>query len=284
MDRVLQENKPVLGFEDLLRTCDPTLYDGVYSQLESGDKRSLLALQNVIRNRGTSYVYLEIGSYMGGSLQTHLLDPRCRKLYSIDIRPSDPPDNRGDVLPYPHNSTSLMLENLKAIAPGSVAKVQCIEASTSQIDASVVTDPPDLCFIDGEHTAKAVADDFRFCRSVLADNGIILFHDSNVVFDGIQTILDDLTKEQVVFSACVLPFSLFVLEFGGDRVRTDSYVHPLLLDNYTAYLGGLMLMKHYRDVFNGRSVRVLRFIHRRLQEIQTPSLALSRLREIFTKS
>ena len=278
------EQKVVPTFEDLLRACDPALFDGVYAQLEAGDKRSLLALQNVMRNRASSYVYLEIGSYMGGSLQTHLLDPRCRKIYSIDIRPYDPPDNRGDVLPYPHNSTSLMLENLRAIAPGSVAKVQCIEASTPRIDASAIADPPDICFIDGEHTAKAVADDFRFCRNVLADNGIILFHDSNVVFDGIQAILDDLTRERVVFSACVLPFSLFVLELGGDRIRTDPIVHPLLLDNYNAYLGGLMLMKHYRDVFNGRAVRVLRFVHRRLQELQKPSLALSRLRDFFTKS
>ena len=272
------------NFEDLLQACDPVLFQGVYSQLEPGDMRSILALQNVIRERGKTYTYLEIGSYMGGSIQTHLLDPRCTRIYSIDNRPYTPSDGRGRDLPYPHNSTSLMLKNLEAIGPQEVTKVTCLEATASEVNRSSITERPDFCFIDGEHTEEAVIADFALCRTVLQDGGIICFHDSNIVFGGIHTIIDGLKREGVVFSACILPFTVFVIELGSDLVRKDPRIVSQILDNHTAYIGGLELMEHYRDVFNSRPVKALRFVHRRLLEIQKPSLILARLREILLKS
>ncbi|MBM2841234.1 MAG: hypothetical protein HW412_1762 [Bacteroidetes bacterium] len=230
----------------------------------------MLAIQKTIRAKQQPYAYLEIGSYMGGSIQPYLFDDRCSRIYSIDLRPAIPPDVRGVLQVYPENSTQNMLSRLREVSAEGVSKIKCFDADASTIEPKSIDERPTICLIDGEHTDKAVVADFAFCKTVLADSGIICFHDSNIVYGGLTMIIEQLKAERVQFNAFVLPLHVFVFEFGGCTVHDSADIAAMLKDNYVQYLAGLKSMEHYRDVYNSRGVRFLRFLHRRLLDIQNP--------------
>ena len=85
----------MLNFEQSIKTLDLGLFEKISSQSSDDDKQSLLACQLATRELAGAYHYLEIGSYLGGSIQPHLLDRHCAKIYSIDKRPLNQPDERG---------------------------------------------------------------------------------------------------------------------------------------------------------------------------------------------
>ena len=163
-------------FDRALASLDTRLFDRIESQTSTNDRRSLLACQLAVRTQRAPYVYLEIGSHMGGSLQPHVLDPQCQRMYSIDNRPSSQPDERGLPYAYSDNSTGRMLSALGAMSPDGVTRLTCIDADASRVAPRVIDSQPHLCFIDGEHTDAAVVSDFAFCRRVLAKDGAIVFH------------------------------------------------------------------------------------------------------------
>src|SRR5438552_88943 len=97
---------------DRIAALDVSLFDQVsLAQTHVDDRRALLAIHDALAERG-SFTYLEIGSYLGGSLQAMIADPRCECIISIDSRPEAPPDERGGWRPYPDNTTEAMLANL----------------------------------------------------------------------------------------------------------------------------------------------------------------------------
>src|SRR4051794_16482548 len=100
---------PHASFEGRLERLDLSLFEAIPSESYPGDRRSWLALQHAVRRAPAGYTYLEIGSHLGGSLQQHLVDPRCRRIFSIDKRPLVQPDDRGVVWHYDGNSTARML-------------------------------------------------------------------------------------------------------------------------------------------------------------------------------
>ena len=85
------------------------------TQSSEGDRRSLLDIQNIVRAVDASYVYLEVGSHLGGTLLPHLMDPLCRVVVSVDPRPASQADERGRVFHYERNSTSRMIRNWKQL-------------------------------------------------------------------------------------------------------------------------------------------------------------------------
>src|SRR5262249_61896633 len=87
------------GFRQMLPEPDISFFDAVPTQLLPGDRRSILTVQQVTAERLGRYAYLEIGSYLGGSLQPHLLDDRCVALYSTHPRPQPQPAQRGQDFP-----------------------------------------------------------------------------------------------------------------------------------------------------------------------------------------
>lgn len=264
-------NENMDTFEQSIGRLDQRLFDAIYSQLFDGDKKTLLAIQKSIRESLGTYSYLEIGSYTGGSLQPHLLDPRCSRIYSIDKRPFIPPDDRGIVQKYPDNSTERMLGLLRALSPEGVNKVTCFDDDAANIDTALIVEKPNICFIDGEHTEKAVLSDFQFCRKVLAPKGLICFHDSNIVFAGLAKAIEMLKREGALFRAYALPQNVFVVELGAFSIHRSDDVFPMLLNNYETYFAGLMSMEHYREVYNSMPVRVMRFLHRRLMDLRHPA-------------
>lgn len=204
---------------DRIAGLDVSLFDHVAdAQTKPGDRRALLALHDGVARRG-AFTYLEIGSYMGGSLQVAVADPRCEKIVSIDPRPPRPPDIRGGSHEYPDNTTARMLELLSAVPRADLRKIEPIEASSENIDPDRLT-RPDLCFVDGEHTDRAVLRDAMFCRQVLRGRGIIAFHDAWLVQRGILSFLRRAGRPRRSYA---LGFDMFVVELGDVPTLLD---HP----------------------------------------------------------
>lgn len=239
------------SFEKQLSNLDLKLFEKINSQSTDDDKKSLLACQFAVRELKPDYNYLEIGSYLGGSIQPHLLDEKCAKIYSIDKRPEQQPDQRGIDYVYQNNSTARMLEHLRQLDSDKIEKVITIDGDTREIGPAQVKDKIDLCFIDGEHTDKAVFSDFEFCLNVLSQNGgAILFHDAQITYNGIADCIKYLKDKKINFRAYNLPSIVFVLEINNFPLHQNAKVLDLLTNNYNGYLESLRYNDDYRKFAN----------------------------------
>lgn len=239
------------SFEKQLSNLDLKLFGKINSQSTDDDKQSLLACQFAVRQLKSNYNYLEIGSYLGGSIQPHLLDDKCAKIYSIDKRPERQPDERGIDFVYQNNSTERMLEHLRQVDVDKIEKVSTIDGDTREIDAAQIEDKIDLCFIDGEHTDAAVFSDFEFCLSVLNKNGgAILFHDAQITYNGIADCIKYLKDRKSNFRAYNLPSIVFVVEINNFPLHQNTKVLDLLTNNYNGYLESLQFNDNYRKFAN----------------------------------
>lgn len=208
---------------DRIESLDLSLFDSIETQSSDGDRLAWLAVQRAMR-QPSGYVYLEIGSHLGGSLQQHLADPLCRGIVSIDKRPLSQPDDRGKVYHYEGNSTARMLDNLRRIAPEQLGKVTCFDADASEIDPQKIELPPTFCFIDGEHTEPAVLSDFEFCLKVCADDAAICFHDDKIIHPALGSILSSLRTRGIPFTARKLTGVTFGIFLRKCPVAHDPYV------------------------------------------------------------
>ena len=114
--------------ESRIEGMDVSLFDAIQSQSDNGDRRSWLALQRSVRAAKDGYTYLEIGSYLGGSIQQYLVDQKCHTIYSIDKRPLHPPDDRGGTVHYEDNSMERMLHNLESVDATQLHKLVCFDS------------------------------------------------------------------------------------------------------------------------------------------------------------
>ncbi|MCW5962029.1 MAG: class I SAM-dependent methyltransferase [Pyrinomonadaceae bacterium] len=246
------------NFEQKINDLDLSLFERIESQSVDEDKRSLLSCQSAVRELVPKYKYLEIGSYLGGSIQPHLLDDRCAKIYSIDKRPLRQPDERGVDYTYLNNSTERMMELLKDVAPDNMSKITTIDGDTGEISTDEVADKIDLCFIDGEHTDYAALRDFKFCLDVLNENGAILFHDAVITYNGIADCIEYLKKKKIKFRAYNLPAIVFAVEIGDFPMHKNSNVLERLLNNHVGYLFSLQYNDYYRQFANKTPFRMYR--------------------------
>jgi hypothetical protein len=255
------------SFDQAIAALDLKLFEKIDSQSTEQDKRSLLALQNAVRElRPDGYTYLEIGSYLGGSIQPHLLDDRCSRIYSIDKRPLQQPDARGFDYKYLNNSTERMLEKLCGVAPQKMEKLTTIDGDSATIGPDRIADKIDLCFIDGEHTDRAVVSDFKFCLGVLGDSGCIAFHDAQITYNGIASCIEHLRANGIDFRAYVLPHIVFVIEIGNFPLHANVQINERLMNNHEAYLFGLQNNDHFREFSNKLPFRVARNFISRLRK------------------
>jgi len=219
----------VVDFSQRLESLDLTLFDGVPTQSEDGDRQSWLAVQRSVR-RPAGYTYLEIGSHLGGSIQQHLIDPWCQKIISIDKRSLNMPDDRGETVYYEGNFTARMLDNLSRIARHELSKVICFDADAKDVDPHAIPAPPDFCFIDGEHTYAAVISDFEFCLRVCAPNAAICFHDDRFLYGAVGAALTLLRHRRIPFSARKLGGDTFGIFLRDCNAANDAYVRDCSRD------------------------------------------------------
>src|SRR5439155_3409293 len=118
---------------DRVDRLDVSLFDQISAGGTSlGDVRSLLALHAALASRG-NFDYLEVGSYMGRSMQALVADPRCRTIISIDRRSVATPDVRSYPAAYPDNTTAAMLDSLGDVPGANLDKLIAIDASTEDL-------------------------------------------------------------------------------------------------------------------------------------------------------
>jgi Methyltransferase domain len=203
-------------FEGRIAQLDTTLFGLVHTQSTEKDRRSWLALQRAVRDVKARYVYLEIGSYRGGSLQQYLQDPKCSRIYSIDNRTVD--DRHSE------NSTQAMLDNLSAVAPDEMHRLVCFDTDAHDVPRGSIRDAVDICFIDGKHTNEAVLSDFAFCLGVCASDAVIYFHDAGCTRAGIAACLRRLKRSSRPFVAYKLPGDTFVVALLDSPVYADARV------------------------------------------------------------
>ena len=198
---------------------DMSLFDQIEGACaSSADRRSLLAVHAALAARG-DFSYLEVGSYHGASLQSFIVDSRCRSVVSIDRRDLASPDERPEGAAwYPDNTTARMVRHLSQVPGADLAKLSTIDGTTADVDPSGLR--IDLCLIDGEHTNAAALRDARFCRRAVRDRGVIVFHDRLIVDHGIQRFLAELPRCR----AYPLAHDLFVIEIGVASLLDDPRV------------------------------------------------------------
>lgn len=207
---------------DRVDALDTELFSQLEAQTGEWDRRALLALHAAAAATHGSFSYLEIGSYLGGSLQALMCDRRCRRVVSIDPRVAAAPDDRCGQWVYDDNTTEHMVELLRTLPGVEIEKLTTLEASTEALGVSDVAPPrPAYCFVDGEHTHDAVIRDARFCAEVLGGEGVIAFHDYVIIGPAIADFLKQNWREisfALAFNGPSHPSyggGVFALELGG---------------------------------------------------------------------
>jgi len=220
-------------------TRDTSVFDAIPSETTREDRAALLLLRERARAE-EGYVYLEIGSYLGGTLQPFYADPHCSRIYSIDARPDFVPDARGrQFYHYDRqvNATATMLANLAKAFPAVDARMlRTFDSDASAVDRSLIDPPPHLCFIDAEHTNEAVFRDFCFCLEVSRPDAIIGFHDAGIVFEGIRRIKRHLADAGIRFRGFKLGGSVYAILLGDAVDRHAAAIEPHAIDE-AGYFG-----------------------------------------------
>lgn len=225
----MEDEKIAIGAEsgtflERLESLDLRLMSAVATTATPGDCRALLALHLAVR--GPGYTYLEIGSEQGGSLQAHLSDRWCGKVFSIDLRVATAPDFRGTHEWYVGNSTATMCANLaRAFPNGEMDKLKTFDMKAADVTRALLTPAPSLIFVDAEHTDDAVFEDFLWALEVVQRNGWIAFHDAHLVCGGIKRVVAHLKSSGVPYSAGrVVESSVFAIALGeGAAERIASF-------------------------------------------------------------
>ena len=234
------------NFDDAIERLDLRLFDAVPSQTEPGDRTTLLTIQRGLRRRG-EYVYLEIGSYLGGTLQPHYGDPRCRRIYAIDKRPTQTPDERGRFFSYPDNSTAAMIENLRRAYPGvGPEKLRTFDADAREVNPRALEEAPDFCFIDGEHTNTAALSDFEFCLKAAKKDSIIAFHDAALIIEALHEIKQRLAADAIPFAGMKLGGNVYALALREAAPRWIAELAPLRRDEESYFRAAYLYRKRLR--------------------------------------
>jgi predicted O-methyltransferase YrrM len=246
-----------VSFEERLESLDVELLGRIHTGLTPEDRRSLLALHLACRRTNPAFRWLEIGSHLGGSLQALVRDPGCIKIDSIDSRPEQIPDERIATVAYPGNSTARMLRLLSDLPDADMRKVRTHDIGTDQLDPQAFQ-PPDVCFIDAEHTDEACARDAEFCRNVLREDGVIAFHDIFVVYRAVAAFVEALALTGTPHGLAYLPDNIFAVELGRGQLLSDHAVIGRQVLAGAGLLWGLRWNDRYRAVLKGRRARLLR--------------------------
>lgn len=201
-------------FAARLGHLDLSLFAAVTSSASAGDRRTLLAVHREARRPG--YAYAEIGSERGGSLQAHVADPWCARVFSIDLRVTEVDDTRGRKAWYADNTTAAMRAELERAMPGSTAKLTTFDAAARDVPTASLQPRPSLVFIDAEHTDRAAEEDFRWALEAVEPDGWIVFHDATLVPGAIGRALRELRRTRREHAGAWVVDDVFAIALGAE--------------------------------------------------------------------
>ncbi|HEX8077290.1 MAG TPA: class I SAM-dependent methyltransferase [Chthoniobacterales bacterium] len=211
----------------LLQRQDIAIFE-VPTSTTPSDKATLLKLQALVKQGAPTYTFLEIGSYRGGALLPHLVDRACSKVISVDKRPPATPDNRGFHLGYEGITTQDMRNMITPHVPtDALRKLITFDADVSEVTRDMIGNAVDLAFIDGEHTNVACFADFVGLYPLLSDDGIIAFHDANLVLDALFNIRTFLKFIGVSYAFHLLPELMASIALGKNIALLREAFDPI---------------------------------------------------------
>jgi predicted O-methyltransferase YrrM len=202
-----------MTIEERIHSLDISLFDAIHSQTLPNEKEALLLLQS-LHHKKSEYVYLEIGSFIGGTLQPHLLDQKCKKIYSIDKRVSQSNQK--------NNTVEFMLDSLKSIQE-DISKIKTFECDTRDVPIRSISEKADLVFIDGWHSDEAVYSDFRASLKLCKQNAAIVFHDTYWIFNGILKIYKYLRENNLKFHKFLVGGSVSIILLQDNALFSNDY-------------------------------------------------------------
>jgi hypothetical protein len=191
----------------------------IRSQTSDADKMALLQVRKILNDKLGNYTYLEIGSFMGGSLTPFLKDSRCSAILSVDERNRVQPDERGVKYDYAGITHQTMIDNLRDHG-FDLKKLKTFDGSINDYPAA--NEKFDLVFVDGEHTDFACFGDFIYSHKLLKKDSVVVFHDSTLIYKALRIIQEYLTATQEQFRfikvkdsevSCIFRNSLSAVEF-----------------------------------------------------------------------
>ncbi|CAN7365227.1 class I SAM-dependent methyltransferase [Mesorhizobium caraganae] len=217
----------------MIETLDIAVFQ-VKTESTLSDRKSFLRVQNFARSAFGHYVYLEVGSHIGGSLFPHLIDPACEAAISVDPRPMAQPDERSQVFHYPENSAARMIAVLSDwIPPAAMAKLTTIDSDVSDVRPEAVDRKATLALIDGEHTDTACFSDFVGVLPLMEQDCIVAFHDANLIADAILNAERFLDHLGITHETVFLPDTVAVLGLGRLASAVRDRLQPHALDRKT---------------------------------------------------
>jgi hypothetical protein len=123
-----------------------------------------------------------------------------------------------------------MLDSLRRLPAADMSKLATFDVGTDALGAHQLGVKPNYCFIDGEHTDRAVLRDARFCRAALDGVGIVAFHDAGLVKPAIRDFLREEWSE--VSYAIGFGGSVFALELGDLGILRSSIVERAIASRW----------------------------------------------------
>lgn len=156
----------------------------INSQTSKNDKKIILKIIELLKKNKKKFNYLEIGSFLGGSLTPYLLDDTCKYIVSIDKRNQKQDDERSKDYSYEHISEFDMIKKLKQ----NNLNTDKLKTFNGDVRNFKTNTKFDIAFIDGIHTDINTFSDFLNVEKKTYRDSIILFHDSSIIFKSISMI------------------------------------------------------------------------------------------------
>lgn len=241
----------------LIEGIDPAIFE-VDTTTSQGDRVSLLMAQRLARRLGP-FSYLEVGSYLGGTLLPYLLDPQCELVVSIDKRPDSQPDERAERYVYNGITTATMLDRLRPfLSLATMGKLRTIDADASQISPASIGAKVEVALIDGEHTVTATFSDFVSILPAMSPDGVVLFHDTNLIIDALDNICCHLRSLCVSHQLHLVPDHVGVIALGNSQAPVRDAFAGIAYDKrvFTSNAKRALYERIAKSVANGAHLNV----------------------------
>ena len=159
-------------------------YFPISSQTSDTDKLILLKIIIFLKRIKKKFNYLEIGSFLGGSLTPFLMETSCKSIVSVDKRNQKQDDERNEEWSYKNIYEKDMINGLKKHGLNT-SKLKTFNGDIKNFKTNKKFD---LSFIDGIHTDTNTFSDFLNVLNLSTRDSIVLFHDSSIIFKSISMI------------------------------------------------------------------------------------------------
>jgi len=214
-------------------TDDLTQLFPLTSQTSREDRHWLAQLFRFVRDRHSPYRYLEVGSFLGGTLTPALLDERCCEAVSIDLRPKVQADARQADFDYSHTSTQTMLDGLRLVPSLDLQKLRTFDGRAGEFEFGDARFH--FAFIDAEHTDEAVFADYLAVSDHLHEDAVCAFHDDYLVSAGLENIRALLVHQRRAHRMLAFAGSMtaaLILENAVERIPAEWLGQTLPWDQF----------------------------------------------------